>query len=268
MAVTLIPDSPARPRVVPIARLAAGGRWRIEAMRSYAEPLLLWFTRGQGRITVSGVTRGFGAHNAIFLPAGTMHGFDMTAQTYGTALFFGRDHGLTHLPEAPQHLRLREASAQAELTSLIDQIQRESDGRRPGHDRAVHHLSGLIAICIERLALHQEPARRPDAAHRLAARFAALLERDFRQGLDIADYATALGVTPTHLSRACRQSCGRAAHDLLQDRLLFEARRLLAETSAPVKEVAKSLGFRSPAYFTRSFHQRTGKTPSAFRKGG
>ena len=51
-----LPEAEAKPlRLVPIPRLASGGRWRVEAMRAYAEPLLLWFTRGQGRITVGGM---------------------------------------------------------------------------------------------------------------------------------------------------------------------------------------------------------------------
>ncbi|MEZ5912189.1 MAG: hypothetical protein R3D84_08180 [Paracoccaceae bacterium] len=98
-------------------------RWRVEAMRSISEPLLLWFTRGQGRITVAGVTRGYGPHNAIFIPANTMHGFEVSPQAFGTAVFFGRDNGLT-LPETPLHLRIRDAQAQMELTATLDQVQR------------------------------------------------------------------------------------------------------------------------------------------------
>ena len=63
-------------RVLPLGRLAKGGRWRTEAMRSYGAPVLLWFTRGQGRITINGRTNGYTAHNAVFIPAGTMHGFE------------------------------------------------------------------------------------------------------------------------------------------------------------------------------------------------
>ncbi|MGB3314183.1 MAG: hypothetical protein WBB85_07205, partial [Albidovulum sp.] len=54
-------------RIVPIPRLAAGGRWRVEAMRSLSEPMLLWFTKGQGRITIAGSTRGYTANNAVFI---------------------------------------------------------------------------------------------------------------------------------------------------------------------------------------------------------
>ena len=64
-------------RVLSLQRMAQGERWRTEAMRSYGRPVLLWFTRGQGSVTISGTTRGYGPHHAIVRPAGTMHGLAM-----------------------------------------------------------------------------------------------------------------------------------------------------------------------------------------------
>ena len=259
--------APAALRLVPIARLAQGGRWRVEAMRSYAEPLLLWFTRGQGRITIGGVTRGYGAHNAIFIPAGVMHGFELGAQSSGTALFFGEDSGLD-LPEESLHLRIREVGPQAELSGIIENIQRELDSTRPARERAARHHLGLLSVWLERQAdLSADAAREPDAARRIARAYADLLERNFRSGLGVADFARKLGVTPTHLSRVCNKTCGRPASDLLHDRVIFEARKLLTETRVPIRDIAETLGFTSPAYFTRAFQHRTGKTPSGFRKG-
>ena len=83
-----------------------------------------------------------------------------------------------------------------------------------------------------------------------------------------ADFATALGVTPTHLTRCCNTACGRPASALLQDRRIFAARKLLAETRIPVGKIAEQLGFNSPAYFTRAFQHLTGKSPTAFRRAG
>jgi len=254
-------------RLIPIHRLAQGGRWRVEAMRSYSVDQLLWFTRGQGRITVGGVTRGYGSHNALFIPAGTMHGFEMTPQVYGSALFFGRNHGL-HLPEAPRHLRIRDAMAQAEITGLLEQLQREADSDRPARHRAMLHLAGLLAVWLERQMLANEDAMAPsDAARRLARRYSALVEQGFGSEKSVSDYAGALGVTPTHLTRVCKETCGRTASDFLADRKIAEARRLLADTRLPVKEIATGLGFTSAAYFTRAFQQRAGKSPMAFRRG-
>ena len=264
---THIPDPARGPRLVPIPHLANAGRWRVEAMRSLREPVLLWFTQGQGRVTIAGAKRGYTAHNAVFIPAGTMHGFEMTGRVFGTAVYFGRDSEVA-LPDAACHLRIRDASAQKELAGLLDAAQREAESDRPGHERAVALHLGLIGLWLERqiAAAPAELARRPDAAQRLAARYVRLLERDFHSGMSIADFAAALNVTPTHLTRACKAACGRPAHALLQDRVLFEARRLLAETKVPVKDIARQLGFSSPAYFTRAFQTNVGETPSSFRR--
>jgi AraC-like DNA-binding protein len=254
-------------RLVPIPRLAAGGRWRVEAMRSLSEPCLLWFTKGQGRIIVQGTTRGYTAHNAVFLPPGTMHGFEVGQGVFGTAVFFGRGSDVT-LPALPHHLRIRDAQAQTEMNITLDMIQRELDSTAPGAKRAARHHLGLLGVWLERqIAREADEAPRPDAAHRLVARYAALVEREFRSDMRVADYAAALGVTPTHLTRCCRAANGRAAHDLLKDRRLFEARRMLAETRMPVAEIGQSLGFHSPAYFSRAFAHLTGQSPSGFRRG-
>ncbi len=253
-------------RLVAIPRLAAGGRWRVEAMRSLSEPCLLWFTKGQGRITLAGQTRGYTAHNAIFIPPGVMHGFEAGPQVFGTAVFFGRDHGIT-LPAEPLHLRIREVHAQQELNVMLDSIGRELDSDTPGHDRAAHHLLGLLGVWLERQAAKAggEPVR-PDASRRLVARYTALMEAEFRTGAGVGEMAASLGVTPTHLTRCCRIASGRSALSLLQDRRIFEARRMLSETDMPIGRIGEALGFTSPAYFTRAFQNLTGKSPSAFRR--
>ena len=224
-------------RLVAIPRLAAGGRWRVEAMRSLSEACLLWFTKGQGRITLAGVTRGYTAHNGIFIPPGVMHGFEVGAQVFGTAVFFGKECRVA-LPAQPLHLRIREVHAQQELNVTLDAIQREMDADTPGHMRAAEHHLGLLGVWLERQAA-RVPAEvaKPDASRRLVARYTDLMEREFRSGAGVGDIAAKLGVTPTHLTRCCQLTCGRSAIDLLQDRRIFEARRLLAGT--PAKPAAR-----------------------------
>lgn len=265
LAGPLTPPAPAAPiALMPLARFASGGRWRTEAMRSYRMPLLLWFTRGQGRITVAGLTRGYGAHNAIFIPAGTMFGFEITAQAYGTAVFFGPESGV-ELPAAPCHLRVRDALSQGEITTVLESLQREIDGTRPARERALALYGGLLSVWIERQQAAARDSAEDTAARRLARRFTEAVERGLYTGQSVSDYAETLGVTSTHLSRACRATCGRPAGAILADRLGYEARRLLVDTELPVRRVAEMLGYRSPAYFSRLFHARTGQSPSAFR---
>lgn len=265
----MIPDTPSALRLVALSRLVAGGRWRLEAMRSLREPVLFWFTQGQGRITVAGTTRGYGPNQAVFIPPGVMHGFEVAPRVQGTAVYFGREHGLD-LPTLPQYLRPREPVAQKELVAILESIQRELETPRPGALKAAQHHLGLLAVWIDRQAERERGSDplpgRPVAAQKLVARYAALIERDFRSNRAIADYAEALGVTATHLTRACRATSGKGAHALLEDRMLFDARRLLAETRMPIKDVAASLGYTSAGYFTRAFQRAAGMTPSAFRR--
>lgn len=267
---TKVTEFPSPFRVMPLARMGNGGRWRTEAMRSYGAPVLLWFTRGQGRITVNGVTAGYGAHNCIFLPAGTMHGFDMNTQVAGTIIVFpqGCEDDLT-LPEDPVHLRLREADKQIELNGLIDDLQRELEKGSDRARRAMMCHAGLLSVWLER-QLVETASEDTDmsSAGRLVNAFTALVEQDFHSPKTVRHYAAALGVTPTHLSRVCNRACGRPASVILQDRVHYEARRLLTETHIPIKDIASSLGFASAAYFTRSFLKQTGRTPSDFRKHG
>lgn len=159
-------------------------------MRSLSNPACCG-SQGQGRITISGVTRGYTAHNAIFIPAGVMHGFEAGPQVFGSALFFGRDSDVV-LPKAPLHLRIREVHAQQEVNVLLDSILREIS-RNPAHDRASRHYVGLLGVWLEPSTRKADPleTNRPDATRRLVARYTALLERNFRTGMGVADFATA-----------------------------------------------------------------------------
>ena len=254
-------------RMIPLQRLAMAGKWRTETLHSLPENLLLWFTRGQGRVTVSGRTRGYGAHNAIYIPAGTMHCFDISPQVYGTAVFIPPG-AVPELPEASVHLRIRDAIPQGKVTGILENLQAELEGHRTGNIRAAHFHAGLLSVWLERMIEKVDaPEKAPDAGTRLVQRYTELIERDLHSGRGVADYAQDLNVTPTHLSRACNSSCGRAALALLTERIMHEARRLLADTKMPVNLVAQSLGFTSAAYFTRSFQHNTGKTPTGFRGG-
>ena len=253
-------------RLTAIPRLSGGEKWRVEGMRSLEEPCFLWFTKGQGRITIAGQTRGYTAHNGIFIPKGVMHGFEVGAQVYGMAVFFG--HGADQdLPRIPVHLRIREVHVQQELNTMLDAIQRELDSDQAGNLRAAQAYISLLSVWIERQALRLgEEGQKNDAARRLVARFTALMEEKFRSGVGVGLLAAELGVTPTHLTRCCRQTCSRSAIDLLQDRRIFEARKLLAETKLRINVIGTSLGFTSAAYFTRAFQNRTGTSPREFRR--
>lgn len=254
-----------------VGQTALHARWRTEAMRSHATPRLLHITRGQGRITVAGLTSGYGPNNLIFIPPRVMYGFEAGQGVFGSLLTIPSAMA-SEWPDMPVHLRLKDVLAQKEIVQIFDALERELTGKRPGHERAALYHAGLLAVFFARQMDHKGDApgtsRKDTPPARLVAAYTDLIERDFHTARGVADYAALLGVTPTHLTRSCRVTCGRSALGLLNDRVIYEARLRLHETKTPVQDIARALGFSSPAYFTRAFQTRTGMTPTAFRRSG
>jgi AraC-like DNA-binding protein len=104
-----------------------------------------------------------------------------------------------------------------------------------------------------------------DADAQLYARFLALLDRDFARRHDTGYYATTLATPSAHLSRALARVSGRTAKELITDRVMVEAARLLRFTGMAVGEVAAQVGFDDQFYFSRAFKRRYGESPLAYR---
>lgn len=247
------------------------GRWRTEAMRSHATPRLIYITKGQGRITVAGLTSGYGPNNLIFVPAHTMYGFDVAPTVFGYILTVPAAMAV-EWPTDAVHLRLRDVIVQNEFSHMVEALEKELKSAGQTHSRAAHYHLGLIGVFFyrqfENAATETHTARTKTSAAHLVAAFTDLIERDYRKDQGVSDYARTLGVTPTHLTRCCNQTCGKSALALLRDWVNYEAYVLLRETRTPVNQIAAQLGFASAAYFTRSFAAQTGITPSDFRKRG
>lgn len=251
-----------RIEVKTLAQMQRGGSWRLDTLHSNKDPILYWITRGQGRLIVAGKMRGYGPSNAIFLPAKTMHSIELGPQCYGLAVTLPSDPLMT-LPATPQQIRVPNVPGQSELTGLLDNLQRELSTDQPAQGRAARFHAGLISVWLER---NLPKPTKPDAAERLVSRYCALIEERMDGGMNVEAYATALDVTPTHLTRSTQACCNMSALELLTERVTHAARRRLTDTSMTIKAVSESLGFNSAAYFTRSFQAQTGLTPSAFRE--
>ncbi|WP_106744309.1 helix-turn-helix domain-containing protein [Yoonia maritima] len=262
---TMMSEVKAALTLAPMKHYGMNGRWRTEAMRSHATPRLIHITKGQGRITVAGLTNGYGPNNLIYIPPHTMYGMEVGPTVFAQIMSLPDDGGM---PISPFHLRLRDVGPQKELQALFEAIEREL--LPSGDPRAVNCHRILLSIFVERqLNNHHDTssdARRNSASAKLVARYTALIAHDFRSDRTVADYAADLSVTPTHLTRCCQQTCNRSALKLLNERIHFEACILLSETRSSVQDIADRLGFQSAAYFTRTFKDRTGETPTHFRK--
>lgn len=92
------------------------------------------------------------------------------------------------------------------------------------------------------------------------------IEANLSESLDLAGMAAQLGMTPCLFARQFRKSFGSPPYAWVMERRLQRARRLLAETAMPIKQVAASCGFADQAHLTRLFTRKLGLTPAACRR--
>ncbi|WP_378145219.1 helix-turn-helix domain-containing protein [Cnuibacter sp. UC19_7] len=95
--------------------------------------------------------------------------------------------------------------------------------------------------------------------------FRDAVERDFAVEHGVAGYATRLGYSVRTLSRATRAATGASPKEVVDQRILLEAKRLLAHTDLSAARVGSSLGFSDPSNFTAWFTTRERLSPAAFR---
>jgi AraC family transcriptional regulator, transcriptional activator of pobA len=105
-----------------------------------------------------------------------------------------------------------------------------------------------------------------NAASQITEKYKSALEQYIYQKQKITDYAEILAVSPNHLNKCVKSTTGKSAHDLLDDMLLLEAKVLLKQSNLAIAEIAYRIGKSELSDFGRFFKQKTGFTPSAYRK--
>jgi len=113
-----------------------------------------------------------------------------------------------------------------------------------------------------------------NASERIAVLFAELLERQFPVDLNQqcmmfsspSAFARQLNVHVNHLNKALKEITGQTTSQLINDRVLQEARVLLKNTSWNIAEIAFSLGFEEPNHFSTFFKNRSKITAKKYRQ--
>ena len=150
------------------------------------------------------------------------------------------------------------------LSATFQAMVEESREMAPGAAAALSLHLGLVILHLWRGAgLNGTQAR---SGQTTLQRFTQLVERHYREGLHVADYASRLGVSPAHLHKACIRLAGSTPLALVHNRLLEEAKVRLRAGDLSVAQVGYSLGFRDAGYFNRFFKRLTGQSPGAFQR--
>jgi len=96
--------------------------------------------------------------------------------------------------------------------------------------------------------------------------FDDLMQKQYKTVHTVEDYAKQLDISPKGLLKTLYQLNAARPSKIIGSKLLFEAKKMLAQTNKTAAEITFELGFNDPAYFARFFKKKTGMTPQQFRE--
>ena len=99
----------------------------------------------------------------------------------------------------------------------------------------------------------------------LVRQYNVLVEKNFRALHQVQDYASLLNKSPKTLTNLFLIYNDKSPLEVIHDRIVLEAKRLLLYTPHAVKEIAFQLGFEEVSHFSRLFKNRVGVSPAEFK---
>ncbi len=188
-------------------------------------------------------------------------------QSETTPLSVGELVAYHHLDSFPTHFSL----SSEEVTAVVEVAERMMlDAQLHVDMNDMHRLlrpQVLTVLARLRLVLMRGqgmPSAPPTSVQRFR-RYCQLVEREFTRLHHVSDYVKLLGHSEKSLNRAAKESADTSAKAYLTQRITLEAKRLLANTDAPIITIASNLGFDEATNFTKFFRREAGVLPRAFR---
>lgn len=127
-------------------------------------------------------------------------------------------------------------------------------------------LKTLLKVLLLHLIRYQNDGfLRQDLHQKRVFRFLELMEANFLQETNAAFYAQELGISVKRLNQILKEKLQMTAKQIIQQRQVTEAKRMLVKSEISVKELAFELGFDSMSSFSRFFKKNVGVNPSEFK---
>ncbi|MDB5128704.1 AraC family transcriptional regulator [Mucilaginibacter sp.] len=158
------------------------------------------------------------------------------------------------------------ADVQQQVIGLFEQLINEShEHGRMGMDM-IRTLMLQLFILVARQSEQSNQITVPTYNYTLLQSFRKLTDKNFTNLKLPKDYAALLYITPNHLNALCNDMLGISAGEVIRNRIILEAKRLLVNLDLNITEIAGKLNFADNSYFTKFFKKYTGITPEEFRK--
>jgi AraC family transcriptional activator of pobA len=252
--------------------------WDIRPHRHGAMFQLVAVYRGDFDVLLEEQRHSLQGRWVVCVPPGIVHGFRFHANVTGVVLTVAeallREEGyqsVSHfdrLSSVPRLVHFENHDLLFdEWKQYLQLMQKEFSRGYQDHELMLKWLLRMSLMTLKRQSQHRHAE---DAASgstvQTVSRFKDLLEEHYLEHWSVQQYAEALHTSVSSLNRLCQTTLGSTTKNVIQDRLLLEAKRLLLYTGDSLETIAYHLGFKDPAYFSRFFKRLESVGPRDYRK--
>lgn len=242
---------------------------------------IIWFRKGEGVHHVDFNTYPVANGTVFFISPGQVHSFDDNHAQRGCVMKVctkllneQQDEDIAYLKynvfnaDSVPYYRV-EPAYYDQIEALIALIAQETSmGDSIGHEDYLRSLIRMLIITVERGSVAQEntvllPSK---TSHKIFLTFRQKIEQNYRALHTVKDYANLLGVSTKTLTNYVAECSPLSPLELINGRVILEAKRLLRYSTMMIKEIAYRLGFEDPSYFVKFFKRIVGVSPADFRE--
>ncbi|RXK83219.1 helix-turn-helix domain-containing protein [Filimonas effusa] len=240
---------------------------------------LVYFSKGSGGHSIDFVGFPVEPGQVYFMAPGQVHSWDFESAPDGFIVNFSESYipALVADPRYLDQFSIFSGIAREQVITipegdrpvfekLLETIVREGRSTEVFHDDFARTALLQLFIMVSRYTGKADATQLPDAGSLVISNFRKLIEKHYKEKKLTKDYAALLYVTPNYLTALSKDVTGSSAGELIRQRVLLEAKRLLVNARMNVTEIASELDFIDNSYFTKFFKKYEGMTPEAFRK--
>jgi AraC family transcriptional activator of pobA len=240
---------------------------------------LVFFTKGAGKQSIDFNSFSVKPGQIYFMNPGQVHnwqfseGVDGFIVNFSESFFLPLFTGAQYLERFPffggygedQVIQLPK-DAQQEATRLFEKLLAEL---KPVKSHTADMIRILLLQLFIMVSRQIEPGRLKQLAkpgYTVLRNFQKLVNESYARLKLPSEYAALLYVTPNYLNALCKDLLGKPAGEVIRERIILEAKRLLVNADISISEISNQLNFLDNSYFTKFFKKYAGKTPEEFRK--
>jgi AraC family transcriptional activator of pobA len=239
---------------------------------------LIYIKRGSGTHDIDFKRFDVEPNQMFFMNDGQVHEWNLSEDTIGYTLFFKKAFfevvekslSLQALPffnngsnDIPLVVFSEEQSKIIE--NLFEEIIKELQMNQLYKDSQVKSLLKLILVHSIRIYQPIFKGKSNTLNVSKIRLFENLIEIHYKNLKSVKDFAGKLSISANYLNAICKETIGKTAGEMIRNRVILEAKRLLLHSSISVCEAAYHLGYDDCSYFIRLFKKDVGRTPEKFR---